>query len=57
MARHVDIVTGEAVDGDSESGTLLAKKIYDTVNGATFVSMAASVNGRYVAVVIITDDA
>jgi len=56
MSRHVTILYGEAIDGDSENGTKFAKRVFDVVNGKTLVSMAASNNGRYVAVVIITDD-
>lgn len=56
MTRHVDIITGEAIDGDTESDNRLAKKIHDIVNDVTLVSMAASVNGRYVAIIIVTDE-
>jgi hypothetical protein len=55
MARHVNIVSSEAFDGDTEAGNKLAKKIYDVVNGATLVGITAIKNGRDTAVIIVTD--
>jgi hypothetical protein len=58
MARHCKVVRGSSFDGNSESDptTTLAKKVYDVVNGKTFVATAAAMMGQDMAVVIIYDD-
>ncbi|MCW4018078.1 MAG: hypothetical protein NWF00_05300 [Candidatus Bathyarchaeota archaeon] len=57
MARHTKIVAGELIDNDDETGTKLAKKINDVVDGVTLVGLTAAQQGRHAAIIIVYDDA
>jgi len=59
MARHVKIVSSEAFDGnvETDAATTLAKKIFDVVNGNTFIGMTAVKQGQHTAVIIVYDAA
>lgn len=57
MTRHVDVVVGEAVNGQDEQITgSLPKAVYDLLNGKTFIGMAAVKNGQNTAVIVVWDD-
>jgi hypothetical protein len=57
LARHVKVVTGEAVNGnvETESGTLAAN-VYAVVNGKSAYSITAVKRGQHVACIIVYDD-
>jgi hypothetical protein len=58
VTRHVKILWKRSFDGNVETygATTLAKAIYDTINGKTLISMAATETGLHSKIILIFDD-
>ena len=57
MARHCKVVLGEPIHNDDETGTKLAKDVYDVISDKTIVATASCQFGQKLAVLLIYDDA
>jgi hypothetical protein len=57
LTRHVKVILGEPINGDTESGSKLAKDVYDAISDKTIVATASCQFGQNLAVLLIYDDA